>query len=87
VVPDIGGHAEFVPAKYQFHTFGQGGQAVAAALEAPQSERIQMSRSAEKYSTENYVKKFQQAVAQVAEIEPVAAAPMISMSKREPMAA
>ncbi len=29
VVPDIGGHTEFVPAKYQFHTFGQGVQAVA----------------------------------------------------------
>ena len=24
VVPDIGGQTEFVPTKYQFHTFGQG---------------------------------------------------------------
>jgi glycosyltransferase involved in cell wall biosynthesis len=86
VVPDIGGHAEFVPAKYQFHTFGQGVEAVAAALEAPASERIQISRSTERYSTANYVKKFQQIVTQVAGIEPVAPAPMI-ISKRESMAA
>lgn len=81
VVPDIGGHTEFVPAKYQFHTFGQGIEAVAAALAAPASERIQLSRLTEKYSTANYVKKFQQIVAQV--IEPVAPAPVI-VSKRLP---
>ena len=30
VVPDVGGHTEFVPAKYQFHTFKQGVQAIEA---------------------------------------------------------
>ena len=48
VVPDIGGHTEFVPTKYQFHTFGQGVQAVTEALAAPASERIQLSHSTQK---------------------------------------
>ena len=60
VVPDIGGHTEFVPAKYQFHTYGQGVGAVAAALAAPASERAKLSHSAQKYSVTNYIKKFQQ---------------------------
>jgi glycosyltransferase involved in cell wall biosynthesis len=84
VVPDIGGHTEFVPAKYQFHTFGQGVQAVAAALRAPASERIKISHSIQKYSVASYIKKFQEIVAQVLDvsIKPVKPAPVISVSKR-----
>jgi glycosyltransferase involved in cell wall biosynthesis len=81
VVPDIGGHTEFVPAKYQFHTLGRGVEAVAAALEAPASERIRISQFTQKYSVANYVKKFQEIVAQVIDIEPVKA-PVISVTKR-----
>src|SRR3712207_5045110 len=68
VVPDIGGHTEFVPAKYQFHTYGEGVQAVAAALAAPASERIRLSHSTQKYSVINYVKKFQEILAEVMDI-------------------
>lgn len=84
VVPDIGGHTEFVPAKYQFHTFGQGVQAVAAALRAPASERVKISHSIQKYSVASYIKKFQEIVAQVLDvsIKPVKPAPVISVSKR-----
>lgn len=84
VVPDIGGHTEFVPAKYQFHTFGHGVQAVAAALRAPASERIKISHSIQKYSVASYIKKFQEIVAQVLDvsIKPVKPAPVISVSKR-----
>jgi glycosyltransferase involved in cell wall biosynthesis len=84
VVPDIGGHTEFVPAKYQFHTFGQGIEAVAAALDAPASERIRISHSTQKYSTANYVKKLQQIVAEVFGIskKPVEQTPVISMSRK-----
>jgi glycosyltransferase involved in cell wall biosynthesis len=83
VVPDIGGHTEFVPAKYQFHTFGQGVEAVARALGAPLSERIQISDSTQKYSTANYIKKFQQIVAEVFDIskKPIEEVPVISMSE------
>jgi glycosyltransferase involved in cell wall biosynthesis len=86
VVPDIGGHTEFVPAKYQFHTFGQGVQAVAAALGAPASERIQISHSTQKYSVANYVKGLQQIVAEVLDIskKPLQSNPVISTSKKLP---
>jgi glycosyltransferase involved in cell wall biosynthesis len=86
VVPDIGGHTEFVPAKYQFHTFGQGVQAVAAALAAPASERIQLSHSTQKYSVTNYVKRFQQILAEIVDIgkKPLESKPVISLSKRLP---
>jgi glycosyltransferase involved in cell wall biosynthesis len=68
VVPDIGGHTEFVPAKYQFHTYGQGVGAVAAALAAPVSERAKLSHSTQKYSVTNYIKKFQQILMDITDI-------------------
>ena len=84
VVPDIGGHTEFVPAKYQFHTFRQGVQAVAAALDAPASERIQISHLTQKYSVANYIKRFQQIFAEVLDIskKPLQSNPVISGSKK-----
>jgi glycosyltransferase involved in cell wall biosynthesis len=84
VVPDIGGHTEFVPARYQFHTFRQGVQAVAAALDAPASERIQISHLTQKYSVANYIKRFQQIVAEVLDIskKPLESNPVISGSKK-----
>ncbi|MDQ3852003.1 MAG: glycosyltransferase family 4 protein [Thermoproteota archaeon] len=86
VVPDIGGHTEFVPAKYQFHTYGEGLQAVAAALAAPASERIKLSHSTQKYSVTNYVKKFQQILVEVMDIgkKRLESKPVISLSKRQP---
>jgi glycosyltransferase involved in cell wall biosynthesis len=86
VVPDIGGHTEFVPSKYQFHTFGQGVEAVAAALAAPPSERIKLSHSTQKYSATNYVKRFQQILAEVMDIgkKHLESKPVISLSKRLP---
>jgi glycosyltransferase involved in cell wall biosynthesis len=84
VVPDIGGHTEFVPARYQFHTFRQGVQAVAAALDAPTSERIQISHLTQKYSVANYIKRFQQIVAEVLDIskKPLQSNPVISGSNK-----
>lgn len=68
VVPAIGGHTEFVPQKYQFRTFGEAVEAVAIALDAPASERVEISHSTQKYSTANFVKKFQQIVTKVLDI-------------------
>ena len=86
VVPDIGGHTEFVPTRYQFHTYGEGVQAVAAALAAPASERIKLSHSTQKYSVTNYIKKFQQILVQVMDIgrKRLESNPVISLSKRQP---
>ena len=60
VVPNIGGHTEFVPLKYQFRTFGEGVEAVSSALAAPNSERILISDSVRRYSTQNFIRGFQQ---------------------------
>jgi glycosyltransferase involved in cell wall biosynthesis len=86
VVPDIGGHTEFVPARYQFHTYGEGVQAVAAALAAPASERIKLSHSTQKYSVTNYIEKFQQILVHVMDIgrKRMESNPVISLSKRQP---
>lgn len=85
VVPDIGGHTEFVPEKYQFHTYGEGVQAVADALAAPSSERIKLSHAMQKYSASNYVKKFQQILVKVMDIDkkPLESKPIIALSKRQ----
>jgi glycosyltransferase involved in cell wall biosynthesis len=86
VVPDVGGHTEFVPARYQFHTYGEGVQAVAAALTAPRSERIKLSHSTQKYSVTNYIKKFQQILVEVMNIgkKRPESEPVIPLSKRQP---
>ena len=60
VVPSIGGHTEFVPLKYQFRTFGEGVEAISSALEAANSERILISDSVRRYSTQNFIRGFQQ---------------------------
>lgn len=74
VVPDIGGHTEFVPQRYQFHTFGQGVDAVDAALDAPASECLWMSNRAASFSDSNFVNRFKRLVADVLEVaEPSAA--------------
>ena len=86
VVPDIGGHTEFVPARFQFHTYGEGVQAVAAALAAPSSERIRLSHSTQKYSVTNYIEKFQQILIRVTDIgrKRLESSPVISLSNRQP---
>jgi glycosyltransferase involved in cell wall biosynthesis len=86
VVPDIGGHTEFVPQKYHFHTFTQGVKAVATALAAPTSERIKLSDSAQKFSAVNYIKNFQQILVELTDIGKryVASNPILSLSKRVP---
>jgi len=62
VVPNIGGHTEFVPLKYQFHTFGEGVEAVSSALNAPNSERMLLSDSVKRYSIDSFIHHFQQIV-------------------------
>jgi glycosyltransferase involved in cell wall biosynthesis len=62
VVPNIGGHTEFVPSKYQFHTFGEAVEAIASALNAPYSERVYISNLVKKYSAQNYIEQLDQIV-------------------------
>lgn len=58
VVSNIGGHTEFVPPKYHFHTLGHAADLIALAFEATNSERRAISSSTIKFSNENYVNSF-----------------------------
>ncbi len=65
VVPSIGGHTEFVPLKYQFHSFTEAKDSIAVAMDASFSERIRISDSVRRFSTINYIKRFQQIVKEI----------------------
>ncbi len=58
VVSDIGGHTEFVPSKYHFHTLGHAADLIALAFEATNSERRAISNSTVKFSNANYIQSF-----------------------------
>ena len=58
VVSNIGGHTEFVPSKYHFHTLGHAADLTALAFEATNSERRAISSSTNKFANENYVNSF-----------------------------
>ena len=58
VVSNIGGHTQFVPPKYHFHTLGHAADLIALAFEATNSERRAISSSTNKFSNENYVNSF-----------------------------
>ena len=62
VVPDLGGHTEFVPLRYQFCTFLEAMESVAVAMDASFSERIRISDSVKRFSTSDYIRRFQQIV-------------------------
>jgi glycosyltransferase involved in cell wall biosynthesis len=62
VVPDLGGHTEFVPKKYHFHTFQDAVYRVSAGLGAPFSERISLSNAVMRFSVGNYIAQFQRVV-------------------------
>jgi glycosyltransferase involved in cell wall biosynthesis len=62
VVPEIRGHTEFVPLKYQFGTFGQAVKAVSAAFNAPYEESVLISDSVQLFSIKNYIQRFKQIV-------------------------
>jgi glycosyltransferase involved in cell wall biosynthesis len=68
VVPDLGGHTEFVPSRFQFHTYGEGVDAVAQALNAPATERLWMSHRASSFSVPRFVAKFKETVSKLMEI-------------------
>jgi glycosyltransferase involved in cell wall biosynthesis len=65
VVPDIGGHTEFVPSRFQFRTFGEGVDAVSAALNAPISEHLWMSHRASDFSVQKFVRRFKEIISEL----------------------
>lgn len=56
VVPDIGGHTEFVPKQNQYSSLDQAADIISSEIDAScQSQRVKFSRAAGKYSVSNYV--------------------------------
>src|SRR5215210_5582274 len=58
IVSDIGGHTEFVPSKYHFHTLGHAADLLALAFGATDLERRSLSNYTTKFSNSNYVLSF-----------------------------
>ena len=58
VVSDTGGHTEFVPSKYHFHTLSRAADVIALGFEVTNSERRAISNSTTKFSNANYIKSF-----------------------------
>lgn len=59
IVSDVGGHTEFVPSKYHFHSLDHAADLIDLAFEATtDSDRLAISNSTSKFSNANYVKSF-----------------------------
>jgi glycosyltransferase involved in cell wall biosynthesis len=58
IVSNIGGHTEFVPSKYHFHTLHHAADLIALAFETTDSERRVISNSVSKFSNKNYIQSF-----------------------------
>ena len=54
VVPDTGGHTEFVSKKYQFHSLKEAPRIISSALHAAQDERFRVSNSVMGFSLSQY---------------------------------
>ncbi len=69
VVSDIGGHTEFVPSKYHFHTLEHAADLIASAFEATNSERMAISNSTTRFSNSNYIKSFHRILSELLDID------------------
>ena len=59
IVSNVGGHTEFVPSKYHFHSLGHAADLIALAFEeTTDSERKDISDSTIRFSNENYIRSF-----------------------------
>lgn len=69
VVSDIGGHTEFVPSKYHFHTLEHAADVIASAFETTNSERVAISNSTTRFSNSNYIKSFHRILSELLDID------------------
>jgi glycosyltransferase involved in cell wall biosynthesis len=65
IVSDLGGHTEFVPPKYHFHTLGHAADLIALGFEATNLERRTLSNYTTKFSNSNYVLSFHRILSQL----------------------
>jgi glycosyltransferase involved in cell wall biosynthesis len=59
IVPNIGGQTEFVPQKFHFKSLNEAAHLVSELFHLSCAERRQISDSITRFSTSNYIKKFQ----------------------------
>lgn len=59
VVPNIGGQTEFVPQKFHFRSLDDAANIITSSFALSQLERRDISDSVTKFSSSNYIKKFQ----------------------------
>jgi glycosyltransferase involved in cell wall biosynthesis len=64
IVPNVGGQTEFVPEKYHFKSLDEAANLVSLSLSISNVERSEISDSVLKFSTSNYIKKFQSLLSQ-----------------------
>jgi glycosyltransferase involved in cell wall biosynthesis len=69
IVSNIGGHTEFVPDKYHFHTLSHAADLIALAFEATNSERLAISNSTSKFSNANYIRSFHRILSELLNID------------------
>jgi glycosyltransferase involved in cell wall biosynthesis len=62
VVPDSGGHTEFVPKKYQFDSLKAAADVILSALDVTQIERLRISNLVINISLSEYSIRFQRAI-------------------------
>ena len=59
IVPNIGGQTEFVPQKFHFKSLNEAADLVCELFHLSCAERRQISDSVIRFSTSNYIKKFE----------------------------
>ena len=62
VVPDAGGHTEFVPKKYQFDSLTDAAGIISSALQVSQDERLRLSNTVMDISLSQYSIRLQRVI-------------------------
>lgn len=62
IVPSYGGPTEFVPMQYQYRTLSQASELVTSFIDAPQTERSELSNMAERFSEERFKSRMKRVV-------------------------
>ena len=65
IVLSTGGSTEFVPQQFHYNTLEQAAEIVSSAFHLSNAERLQISKSVNKFSSFHYIERFQQIVSKL----------------------
>ena len=65
IVPSAGGSAEFVPQQFHYNTLEQATEIVSSAFHLSNAEKLQISKSVNKFSSFHYIEGFQKIVSKL----------------------